>query len=170
MTFKAKWWHDLKVHSGLKLKSKGQPVCRYCGLKFDLPYKKYKHERTCTEKGEPTQHQEPEPEPLGATVNETPELLVTEVDIDESIKPDPDANAERETAKCSRCEEEFTSLRGRSIHEKNIHNLDPNECRVCTRIFNSYGARYVHEKKCAVRQQAADEELNSSQNQSFSNM
>lgn len=130
--FKAKWWHDLKKHKILvagaeKRKRNGRQVCRYCHLEFDQYIQKYRHEKRCqgTEQG------------AAGVV----ELQMGEIKVESDYK-----------AKCSLCNAEFSTRRAKTMHEKLVHSLDIRECRVCHKLFSSYPGRYIHEKRCGLKQ------------------
>lgn len=139
-SFKAKWWHDIKHHKVLmpgedKRKHKSKQTCRYCGSTFDNYVHKYKHEKRCSEKpAEPAEGDEPpvkaEQSAFGAVEDDTEEFK----------------------AKCSKCSEEFSSRRAKTVHEKQVHQMDIRECRVCHKMFSSYPGRYIHEKRCTAQQ------------------
>lgn len=140
--FKSKWWHDIKHHKILPLtgedkrKRRGPQVCRHCGLTFDQYIQKYRHEKRC-KAGSTSQPAEADVAPS------------SNAELPNDVKPEEDL--EEYKAKCSKCSEEFSSRRAKTMHEKHVHNLDIRECRICHKIFSSYPGRYIHEKRCGLK-------------------
>ncbi|XP_063699724.1 zinc finger protein 595-like [Culicoides brevitarsis] len=161
---KGLYWHRLKTH-GLfrKFKSSNkvaatkatpppphlspkevkteQYECRYCDKVFDKRYSKYNHERVCAKNVREDESEEVIEQPA-------PVEPVVELNEDETF-------ADGGVLKCSRCPDEFSSGRARSLHEKNVHNLQINECRVCGKVLSGYASRYQHEKRCAAKDSSA---------------
>lgn len=158
---KAKFWHDVKVHKlnfGKSTKKKPQTTatCRYCDKTFEKSYSKYNHERVCTQKPQiqMQNHGDDSSEVIEQPLPVNPIVELTE----EEGSPVAEDTQNDEIIKCARCSEEFSSGRARSLHEKNIHNLQVNECRVCGKTFASYATRYQHEKKCKLNNSMTEEQ------------
>lgn len=167
---KAQYWHRLKSHGfSFKQKASKPPTtkkslnnsksdhfsCRYCEKAFDKRYSKYNHERVCTHKEEQQNDQsENDSEVVEQPMPVEPVVELTE---DDNIENGDETVPVEGSFQCSRCMEEFVSGRARSFHEKNVHNLQINECRICGKIFTSYTNRYQHQKRCNLNSSTVSE-------------
>uniref|UniRef100_A0A336KLX9 CSON013264 protein n=1 Tax=Culicoides sonorensis TaxID=179676 RepID=A0A336KLX9_CULSO len=155
---KAKYWHRIKAHGFIFGKGKAASTsfsCRHCDKVFDKRHSKYNHERICPSNvfaDEKLSRKKRSLEPPKAVCEDSLELIEQQVSVEPIVEltedGSNDATIVEGLVKCSRCNDEFTSSRARSLHEKNVHNLQVNECRNCTRVFASYATRYQHEKRC----------------------
>lgn len=127
--------HVLREHKAAEVENRkrGRPavrqICKHCGTCFDTYIQKYRHEKQCGINAIALKKRRSSTDDAPTAFNESHD--------DSKIK-------------CSRCPEEFSSSRAKTIHERDVHNLDLRECRVCKRIFSSYPARYIHEKRCVL--------------------
>lgn len=127
--------HTMREHAEKRKRGRpgrpgGRYFCKHCGNSYDNYIHKYRHEKQCL-----TGTLQP-PAKKRAVRNEIPDMSLNET-------------YNNSKTKCSKCHEEFSSSRAKTIHEKDAHNLDIRECRNCQRIFSSYPARYMHEKRCS---------------------
>lgn len=160
--------HKSSVPVNKEKRKRGRPGsktnCRHCNAYYDNYVHKYRHEKKCLD--------------LQAAAAASGLLLKPKREFDEARRSNSinynensddednlnlsDINGANTSAlsesrddnkarQCSRCHEEFSSSRAKTIHEKNVHNLDIRECRVCKRVFSSYPARYMHEKRCVLK-------------------